>query len=221
VRFAAALALAIAFASPVMANLRWDGAPPLLREYLVPIPGRGRFPFFPCASYVGFGLAIGGVVRRTAAERMDRLMQWSLAAGLVLAWASQYFSNLPYSIYTRSNFWTDSPALILIRTGLTLVALAGAWLWTTYAASPGWSWVQCLGKSSLMVYWVHVVLVYGGLAKPLKRTMNIPQTALGTLVVIGLMIWLAAGKQRWSARKAERRAGTSVAGAELNSAPTA
>jgi uncharacterized membrane protein len=219
-RWSLAGALAVAALSPVLANLSWDGAPSLLREYLVPIPGRGRFPFFPCASYLGFGLAAGAIVKRTAAQGMERLMQWSLLIGLGAAFISQYFSNLPYSIYSQSNFWTDSPALIFIRTGVILAAMAGAYLWTQYGAGPGWSWMQTLGKTSLMVYWVHVVLVYGGLAKPIKRAMSIPQTAAAACVVIGLMLLLSVLKLKWTARKAERvRAATSVAGAAAVAEP--
>ena len=204
-------ALAIAALSPVMAHLPWDSAPPLVREYLVPIPGRGRFPFFPCASYLGFGLAMGTMVKRMPAERFERLMQWSLMIGLGAAFGSQYFSNLPYSIYSQSNFWTDSPALIFIRTGVILAIMAGAYLWTEYAWR-GWSWLETMGKTSLMVYWVHVVLVYGALAKPIKRTMSIPQTTLATAAVIALMLALSVLKLKWTARRTERvRAADAVA----------
>ena len=188
-------------------------AAPLVREYLVPIPGRGRFPFFPCASYLAFGLAAGAIVKRTAAERMERFMQWSLVIGLGAVFISQYFSNLPYSIYAQSNFWTDSPALILIRTGAILAAMAGAYLWTEYGARPVWSWVQTLGKTSLMVYWVHVVMVYGALAKPIKRTLSIPQAIFATAALIALMVLLSVLKLNWTAKRAARkRAETSVAG---------
>ena len=64
-----------------MTNLPWAGAPALLQEYLVPGAGRGRFPFFPCVAYIAFGQAIGAVVKRAAAERFDRLMQWSMLIG--------------------------------------------------------------------------------------------------------------------------------------------
>jgi hypothetical protein len=211
VRWALAGAVAIAALSPLVANLPWDGAPPLLREYLAPIPGRGRFPFFPYASYLGFGLAMGTIVKRAAAERIERLMQWSLVIGLGAIFVSQYFANLPYSIYSRSSFWTDSPALIFIRTGITLAVLSCAYVWTEYAW-PGWSWLETLGKTSLMVYWVHVVLVYGGLAKPLKRALSIPQATLATAAVIALMLLLSVLKLKWTARRAGRvSAGKSVA----------
>src|SRR5262245_16101852 len=71
---AAAGAVAIAAFSPVVANLDWGGAPALLHDYIAPVPGSGRFAFFPNASYVGFGLATGTLVRRCPQESFDRLM---------------------------------------------------------------------------------------------------------------------------------------------------
>jgi uncharacterized membrane protein len=206
IRFAIAAGLAIAAAAPVMSYLPWDGVPALLREYLVPGPGRGRFPFFPCASYVAFGLAAGAILKRTAPERLERLMEWCVLIGFALVFTAQYFSNIPYSIYARSEFWLNSPALILIRVGICLLLLAASYLWTEFGAGTAWSWMECLGKNSLMVYWVHVMLVYGDLAKPIKRTLSIPQIALATLTVTGLMVALSAAWIRWKARRASTAA---------------
>jgi uncharacterized membrane protein len=202
VRFAIAAGLTIAAMAPVMSYLPWEGAPALLREYLVPGPGRGRFPFFPCASYVGFGLAAGAILKRTVPERLERLMEWCVLIGFALVFTAQYFSNLPYSIYARSDFWLNSPALVLIRVGICLLLLAASYLWTEFGAGPAWSWVECVGKNSLMVYWVHVMLVYGDVVKPVKRSLSIPQTALATLTVTGLMVVLSAAWLRWKARRA-------------------
>jgi hypothetical protein len=118
---------------------------------------------------------------------------------------AEYFANLPYSIYARSNFWTDSPSLILIRTGIALVTLAGCYLWTEYCVGPGWSWMQVMGKNSLMVYWVHVMLVYGNIVRPLKQSLSIWQTTLATAVVMALMVAMSEGWLRVKARRVERR----------------
>jgi fucose 4-O-acetylase-like acetyltransferase len=182
--------VAVAAASPVVANLPWGNTPAIVQEYLAAGPGRGRFAFFPCAAYVGFGLASGAIVRRAPAERFDRLMQWAVLIGVCLVFSGQYFSNIPYSVYRKSSFWTDSPALIFIRLGLALLGLAGAYLWTAYGARSGWSWVQTLGRHSLMVYWVHVMLVYGDILKPLKRALSVAEAALATVIVVSLMLAL-------------------------------
>jgi hypothetical protein len=209
-RFAVAAGVAIAAAAPIMANLPWAGAPQVLREYLVPVPGSGHFPFFPCAAYAAFGVAAGSIVKRTEPGGFDRLMQWSVIIGFPLILAAQYFSSLPFSIYPRSNFWTNGPALILIRLGIMMLLMSASYIWTTWLASRGWSWVECLGKNSLMVYWVHVMLVYGDIVRPVKRRLTIPETALATVVVIVLMVALSALWLRWKTRradwKAERRA---------------
>jgi len=205
VRFAALTALAIAGLAPIVANLEWGTTPSLVREYLAPGAGRGRFAFFPCASYLGFGMAAGALVKRAGADRMERLMQWGVLIGFGLVFTAQYFSNIPYSIYHKSSFWTDSPTLILIRVGILLLALAGSYVWTEFCAGPGWSWMQCLGKNSLMVYWIHVSIVYGSLVKPIKRSLSIPWTALATILLTGMMVALSAGWIGWKARRARNR----------------
>jgi uncharacterized membrane protein len=198
-------AIAIAAVSPLVASLDWSAAPPLLHEYLAPGFGRGRFPFFPCASYVGFGMTAGAAVRRAGEGVMDRLMQWSALIGGALILGGQYVSNLPYSVYPKSNFWTDNPTLILMRVGISLVIMAGCHTWTAYCASPGWSWMECLGRNSLMVYWVHLLLVYGAATAPLQRALSIPATALATAVAIAMMVALSALWQWWKSRRALSR----------------
>src|SRR5262249_6459571 len=148
--------------------------------------------------------------------RFERLMQWSVLLGLGLIFTAQYFSNLPYSIYSHSNFWTDSPTLILIRLGITLLLMAGAYLWTEYCVGPGWSGIQCLGKNSLMVCGVHGLSVYGTIVKRLKPGLDLPQVVRATLVVTGLMVALSAYWLRWkSGRAAPRRAAESAAVEQL------
>jgi hypothetical protein len=213
IRFAVALALAIACLSPVAANLNWGFTPSLVREYLVPGGPRIHFAFFPCASYVGFGLAAGTLVRRAPEGSLERLMQWLVLIGFPLIFCGQYFSNIPFSIYSKSNFWTDSPALILIRLGILLLALAGSYVWTAFCFPTGWSWMQVLGKNSLMVYWVHVMLVYGGWVKPLKATFSIPLTVLAAVVVTAMMIALTVLWHWFKARRTSRLKG--VAGDRL------
>jgi uncharacterized membrane protein len=203
VRAAVIGALAIACLAPLAANLDWSYTPTLIHEYVAPGGQRGHFAFFPCAAYVGFGLAAGTLVRRAAQGQLERLMQWSVLIALALIFGGQYFSNLPYSVYAKSSFWTDSPALILIRVGISLLILAGSYLWTEFCFPKGWSWMQVLGKNSLMVYWIHVMLVYGTWVKPIKRSLSIPLTAGATALVTAMMLLLSV---LWLAHKSRRAA---------------
>jgi uncharacterized membrane protein len=194
-RIATALGFAIAALSPVVNSIDWSGVPDPVRTYLV--PSHLAFAFFPCAAYLAFGLAAGTILRRLAAERIERTMQWAVLAGLAMVASGQYFSSLPYSIYPKSSFWIDSPALVIIRVGLILTMLAGAYVWTEYGAGTGWSWVQTLGKTSLMVYWVHVVLVYGTFMGAFKKALSAGQAGAATVAVTVLMIGLAVVRLRW------------------------
>jgi uncharacterized membrane protein len=200
-RFAFGAGIIIIAAAPLVANLPWSGTPALLQDYVVPGAGHGRFPFFPWTGYLAFGLAAGTLVKRAPAERLERLMQWGVLGGFTLVLSAQYLSNLPYSLYTRSNFWTDSPALILIRIGIILVIMAAAYLWTEYCAGPRWSWMQTLGKNSLMVYWIHVMIVYGAAVRAIKRALSINQTAVAALSITLLMIAMSAGWLWWKGKR--------------------
>jgi peptidoglycan/LPS O-acetylase OafA/YrhL len=155
------------------------------------------------------------MVKRTESPggQMDRLMQWLVLLGFGLILTSEYFVNLPWSVYAKSDFWRNSPALILIRVGIILAMLAGAYLWTGLRANSGWSWIESLGKTSLLVYWVHVTLVYGGFITPIKRTLAPTGSALAAIIVTLLMVALSEIRLRSRARHRMRwRAATTVAG---------
>jgi len=204
IQLAAAGAMAIAAVAPLVSNLPWQGTPAVLQDYLVPRPGTGHFPFFPYASYVGFGLASGSLVREAVNEGLERLMQWSVLLGFGLIWGGQYVSNIPYSIYTNAEFWSNSPALIAIRLGVSMVLMSAGYLWTQYGAGAGWSWIECLGKNSLMVYWVHVQLVYSDVLH-LKQKLSVPQTVAATLAVTALMLALSAAWLQWKDWRRSKR----------------
>lgn len=211
VRFTLAAGLAIAAAAPLVAGMEWGNTPGLVQDYLR--PGHSRFPFFPYASYLAFGIAAGTIVKRAAAEHLDRVMQWAVLIGFGLVFGSEYFAGLPYSLYDQTDFWRNSPALILIRLGVILLLGAGAYLWTEFRSVQRWSWMDTMGKTSLMVYWVHVMLVYGITARPVKRALTIPESALAVALVTLLMVGLSAAWLRWKTERArERNARAAVAG---------
>ena len=86
--------------------------------------------------------------------------------------AGQYFSNLPYSLYAKSDFWLNSPGLIVIKLGVVLLFLAFTFVWSEYAVGASWNWIRQLGTTSLLVYWVHIELVYGRWFGSWKETLN-------------------------------------------------
>jgi len=188
VRFCAILGAAIAFAAPVISQLNTAWLPELVRNYLV--PDFRYFAFFPWAAYVAFGVSAGSVIRSVNSESIERAMQWAAIIGGALILACQYFSSLPFSLYAKSEYWLNSPAQILTKLGVTLIILAMAFIWTRHGVN-GWSWVRQFGTTSLLVYWVHIELVYGRWLAWWKVNLNVGQTVMAAIGLISLMLLLA------------------------------
>lgn len=200
-RLCAVLGVAIAVLSPVASAIDWSLTPALVKSYLA--PDFASFGFFPWAAFLAFGLSIGSMLRRTPEEHMDRLMQWFAIGGGVLILGGRYFEGLPYSLYAQSQFWLDSPLLIFIKLGVLLWMMTFAYIWTRYATPGRWSWVRQLGVTSLLVYWVHVELVYGRWLWFWKERLEIGQVVAASVGVTLLMLALSILKtHRWSARPA-------------------
>ncbi len=195
---AAVTGLALASAAPLVSSLDWSGVPPAVKEYFV--PNRMRFPLFPWSAYVAFGLAGGLALRRCRAEMLERMLQWGAWAGLAAALGVLHFSNLPYTLYPKSDFWTDSPALVFIRTGVILVIAGAAWLWTEHLARPGAGWMQIFGRTSLLVYWVHIILVYGLLWNLWGQKLSPAGSAAASAAVIVAMAALAHFRLKWKSK---------------------
>jgi uncharacterized membrane protein len=192
VRLCAMVGLGIAFGAPLLSQLDWSGAPPLLRSYV--IPDYNSFGFFPWAAYLAFGMSAGSILRMVKPENTERLMQWAALLGGTLVFASQYFANLPFSVYPKSEFWLNSPAQVLIKLGVTLLMASLAFLWTRHGVKNRWSWVRQFGTTSLLVYWVHIELVYGHWLAPLKNNLTVSETITAAAMVILGMLALSTAK---------------------------
>ena len=192
VRICAVLGLLIAGLSPLISQLDWSGAPWILKAYIV--PDYNFFSFFPWAASLAFGMSAGSLMRLLKHEQYDLAMQWAALLGVAMILTARYFANLPFSIYPKSDFWLDSPAQVLIKLGVTLLILAVAYVWTQYGAAPGWSWVRQFGTTSLLVYWVHIELVYGRWLPWCKNNLDVGQTVLAAAILTALMLLLAVAK---------------------------
>jgi hypothetical protein len=195
IRHGAIIGAAIAAASPVVSSVDWGGAS-MLRNYLA--PSAESFSFFPWASFLFFGLAMGSLIRTAKKENIEKVMQWSPIFGLAAAWAAHYFGNLPYSIYPKSEFWLDSPAQVFIKLGVILILLSFAYVWTRWVVRDSWNWICQIGTTSLLVYWVHIELVYGRWLWFWKENLPVPHTVALAASVIALMAGLSVLRTRWS-----------------------
>jgi uncharacterized membrane protein len=200
VRLCAILGAAIAFASPLISQIHWTGVPELARLYIA--PDYRAFSFFPWAAYLAFGMSAGSIIRVMPPEATERAMQWAALAAGALLFACQYFSSLPFSIYTNAEFWLNSPAQVLSKLAVVLLLVAFAYLWTRYATAAGWSWVRQFGATSLLVYWVHIELVYGRWLAFWKGSLNVGQTVAAAVALIAVMLLLSVTRKNFGGMRA-------------------
>ena len=175
--------LVIAGVSPWITQMDWSGVSPLVRNYFV--PSNQFFGFFPWASFVAFGLSFGSLLRSLKADQFTPVMQKTALGGILLAIGS---NAIPLPLYAHADFWLDSPALVMIKVGVILVLISFAFIWLLQPAAQSWSWIRTLGTNSLLVYWVHIELVYGHWLGFWKENLNVVQTGILAAAMILLML---------------------------------
>jgi uncharacterized membrane protein len=209
IKLCAVLGVVIAVLSPLVSAMDANAMPWLLRAYFV--PSFTNFGFFPWAAFVAFGMSAGSLLRTVRREDLRVMMQWSMLLGILLVMGGQYFSNLPYSLYPKAEFWLDSPGLVTIKLGVLLAILSCAYLWVNLSAglmgavqlggllgsATQWSMFRLLGRASLVVYWVHIELVYGRWFGFWKEQLDTTQVVLFASALIIAMVALAWVRINW------------------------
>lgn len=209
IKLCAILGVVIAVLSPLVSAMDPNAMPWLLRAYFA--PSFANFGFFPWAAFVAFGMSAGSLLRTVRREHLGVAMQWSMLLGILLVVGGQYVSNMPYSLYSKVDFWLDSPGLVTIKLGVLLAILSCAYLWVNLSAGligafqPGgllanathWSMFRLLGRASLVVYWVHIELVYGRWFGFWKEQLNTMQVVLFASALIVAMVALAWVRINW------------------------
>lgn len=197
IRLCIVLGLVIAGLAPVVSMTDGGSVPKIVHDYFY--PSLNYFGFFPWASFLAFGMAAGSVIRTVKREELGRAMLWTLGIGLGLVMAARYFGELPYSIYANSDYWLNSPAMTLTKLGAVLALLAVAYLWVQMGLeSPRWSLFRQLGTTSLLVYWVHVEIVYGRWFGIWKEDLSVGQVVAFTIALLALMTVLSVLRTRYT-----------------------
>lgn len=183
----------IAALGPIMTALDLSSLPPALAAYLK--PDVNGFPLFPWAAFICFGLAAGTVLKLNPKDAVSRTMQWWAITGFGITMLANQFSSMPYSLYEKSDFWLNSPGLVFIKLGVVLVTAAMGYLWTRLKLD-GFSLFRLIGTHSLLVYWVHIELVYGNLFWYFKGNLSAAESAVMGIAVILIMILLCVAWER-------------------------
>ena len=165
-------------------------------------PQQWLFPLFPWGAFAFAGLAVGFFLFSGIARKREGLAFAGL--GLLGVWAGAISivldrSNLfHYAVY---DYWHTSPNFFLMRCGILLVILLLVYAWCRWGwAEKGFSPLIQLGKTSLLVYWVHIEFVYGGLSILPKGKCGELVATLGLAIIFLAMLGLSLLRTWWKRR---------------------
>lgn len=206
----AAIAAAIVLLTPVSWAIDWRAHVPLVfAGYLSPATG-SLFPLLPWSAFMLIGASLGYVY---VTAWIDDPMKYSrrvlLPGGVVMVVCGAAFALLPFSPLGRTDFWFTSPNLFLIRAGLVLILLDIVTFltrWTHHLPRV----VAALAHESLLVYFIHILVLYGSAWTPgLQHLLQVPfglgLTAVWVTIMLASMSGLAWGwnwmkrRHRWLA----------------------
>jgi fucose 4-O-acetylase-like acetyltransferase len=195
-RVAAALAVLVTLATPLV----WSsGLAARLPEPLAPyldVSRGSRFPLFPFAAFVLGGTLAGATLGRAEPRLRHRRALLAgfglLAVGALLAWA----------LAGRVEYWGPSPAYSFVRLGGLLLLLRVVEI-ATVAGGPLTRSLALLGHETLLVYVLHLYLLFGGVFgnSPLAGFQGRLGPGAALLVVAGMVPVLLAAAWAWRAAK--------------------
>ena len=189
---------------PLWTTLRPNFLPWPLESYINGVhifnqPQPWLFPIFPWSAFAFAGLAVGFLLHTDFAQRHESLGFLLLGlAGVAASSLSQLFDKSPIRLYAVYDYWHSNPNFFLMRTGLLLVILFLSYAWCRWGfAQTGFSPVIQLGKTSLLVYWVHIEFVYGGLSILPRHHCSVAKATLGLVIIFLSMLALSLIRTNW------------------------
>jgi uncharacterized membrane protein len=196
------LAVLIALATPWMWAQDFTGKLPLsLAMYLNPHK-MSLFPIFPWMCFVLAGCcACCFFLKYAEVQKIPRYMRITAVLGILLIAAGCLLRHAPYTLPGYVNFYTTSPLYVMIRLGCVLLLCAFLFKIETARRAP--RSIELAGKESLLVYGVHLFIIYslmrGWVLGPiLGLQAGYAVCFLMSLAIILLMLYLA---KQWHALK--------------------
>lgn len=171
------------------------------------VPQHWLFPIFPWSAFAFAGLAAGFFLFTDFAKRWESAAFAALGGtGILACLLSVVFDRSSVRIYSVYDYWHTSPNFFLMRCGILLIILSLLYAWCRWGfAQAGFSPMLQLGKTSLLVYWVHIEFVYGRFSILPKRQSTVLQASLGLLLIILAMLFLSILRTGWKRRRARAK----------------
>jgi uncharacterized membrane protein len=193
-----------AFTPPIWTIWRPHSFPWWLESYVDGVHTFGKpqswlFPIFPWAAFAFAGLAAGSLLLSEWARKNEALaLLFAGASGVALIALGLGLDAQPVQLYGTYDFWHTSPNFFMVRAGVVMVFLFLAYAWCRWGAGEwGFNPLIEMGKCSLLVYWVHIEFVYGGLSIVPKRSVGVATATIGLIAIFVAMTLLATTRNRF------------------------
>jgi uncharacterized membrane protein len=206
----------IAMATPILwtthrpRSLPWPLESYINGVHIFGNPQPWLFPLFPWSAFAFVGLAVGFFLFRDIAQRYEGVLFAALGGtGILACLLSLKLDASPTQLYSVYDYWHTSPNFFLMRCGVLLIILFCVYAWCRWGlAQMGFSPIIQLGKTSLLVYWVHIEFVYGRFSILPKRQCSVLRATAGLCAIFLSMLLLSLLRTNWKNRqaKAERQA---------------
>ncbi len=166
------------------------------------------FPLFPYVGFLFAGVIVSWEFLLAASRQSERRFMRLLAIlGIALIGAGILSDLLPIRIYPTYNYWFTSPSYFILRIGILLLATSGFWHLARIFSWGKRVWTV-LGRESLFVYVLHLIVLYGSVLNPESNLRLIVGSRLaGWQAGLVFLVFLAAmlvAASVWNALK-ERR----------------
>jgi uncharacterized membrane protein len=217
--FAALLAATlVAMATPLLwttyrpRHLPWPLESYINGVHIFGNPQPWLFPIFPWSAFAFVGLAVGFFLFTDIAKRYEALIFAALGGtGILACFLSVKLDASPLQLYSVYDYWHTSPNFFLMRCGILLIILFCVYAWCRWGlAQMGFSPIIQLGKTSLLVYWVHIEFVYGRFSILPKHKCSVFQATIGLCIIFLAMLLLSLLRTNWKNRRAKAQATAAV-----------
>jgi uncharacterized membrane protein len=195
---AALAAATIALLTPLAWDLPWPSWLPFwLTGYWSGRAFGAFFPLFPWAGFTAAGAAVGLLLAHARQRGTEGRLIGALAVAALFGFPLALLLDRLPAVYPRYDFWWTSPNYFLIKLGILLFALALAYAWSRSPWSAAPSPLRQLGRTSLLVYWAHLEIVYGGIvARGLRGALDVPRASAALAVLVAAMLALSLARTR-------------------------
>lgn len=192
----AAATAAFVFATPFVYPLG-GGLPEFVLSYLNGNGNHSYFSLFPWSAFTLAGITFGYLLL----DGKERIGESEFFKRVAVAGVCSYAIGSAMSLtrifeYGFFDYSLTSPHFYFVRLGWILLILYGAYVWSRRRnAGLRWSPVIALGQASLIVYWVHIEIVYGRPYAFLGQSLKLSATAMQLVWLAPLMLLLASARR--------------------------